>query len=342
MIRIFISFLVLVGTQSCSFFSSEYKAEDLSEFTPFKEIVGKTIQTKSICYITENTESLVKENPYLIQMDTDFIANQGNIYTLPIGTVLHIEKTIQFIKPPGQFAYKNVLGLVFVPELNQEVKFEFVWDSELPDNIGKDRFKYEVYPIAPWLDRPLPLKFDIYDNSSSPYQWAAKSSNFAFNDLLETITLVDHFNQNRNFENSTFDEQRYKEGMNYFVPSSGVITRNQLYLLQLDLIYPEFFDTPTKFIIANDCRIHLSENYISLILTGLFKDDMISSLVNYDLKGDYIDHVVISTSNRLLGSKLTSNLTKLFSDYKLSITDEDLTIKEYQIFESGKIKRIEN
>lgn len=113
--------------------------------------------------------------------------------------------------------------------------------------------------------------------------WGAKSNNLAFNELLQTITLVDHFNQNKTFENSIFDKRYYKEGKNYLVPSLRIIPKNQRYLLPLDLIYPEIINTPTKFIIANDCRIHLSEHYIGLILTGLFNDTMISSLVNYDL-----------------------------------------------------------
>lgn len=328
---------ILIILQSCLFSSTKYEKEDLSKLAPFNTIIGKELTTKRICYIIKNAESIVMENPYLIQMDTIFIASQSNIYTLPIGTSLKIEKAIQFIKPPGQFAYKNILGSVFVPELNQEVKFEFVWDPIVPENIGKDRFKYEVYPVTPWLDRPLPLKFDMYDNSSSAYQWGAKSNNLAFNELLETITLVDHFNQNKTFENSTFDEKYYKEGMNYFVPSSGVIPKNQLYLLQLDLIYPEIFNTPTKFIIANDCRIHLSENYISLILTGLFNDSMISSLVNYDLKGNYIDHLIISKADHSSGTKKSTDYRQLFTNLILTTTDSDQNKTTFKILKTGKI-----
>lgn len=162
---LFLSFLSL-GV-SCS----KYSKEDLSLEEPFKSIIGKTLITKNVCYIAENVEALVKENAYVMQMDDEFIAKKSPIYIIPIGTNLNIEKATYFIKGPGQFAYKNVLGTVFIKELNKEVAFEYEWEPQVPKNMGEDRYGYQVYALAPWQDKPLPLKFDTTDGSASPYRW---------------------------------------------------------------------------------------------------------------------------------------------------------------------------
>jgi hypothetical protein len=227
---------------------------------------------------------------------------------------------------------------VYIPELNKEVPFEYVWRPEPPDNIGEDRFDYEVYPLAPWQEHPLPFKYSVHDTSSSKYNWPAKTSNPLFNDLMETIPIAEALTENRNFSNTTFERSKHQDGMYYFVGESGTVQRNELYLLQLDLIHPKFFDTPTSFSIGKDCRLVLSEKFTTVILTGLFNNDqMISSLVNYDTKGNYIDHIDITVSNQASAMTLSSDFSGLLSENRIHTITNDLNLTVHQITKTGEI-----
>ena len=323
---------------SCLFENVKHTERDLSLKEPFKSIVGKTLPTKQVCYMGSLADENTAEKRVIIVMDEKFFYKGDTYQALPIGTELNITKTVEYHREGSRFVHQTVLGSTFNQALDKEVLFEYIWNPELPDNIGADRFEYEVYPLAPWQEQPLPFKYHRSEDSYSPYQWAAKTTNSAFNDLIETITLVEKLEENRNFQNTTFSSSDDVEGKHYFVGEAGTIPRDQLYLLQLDLVHPPFFDTPTKMIIGNDARIHLSKNFITLIITGLFNGDvMISSLVNYDLDGNYIDSVPLSVSNKALRIMRSSNFLKLFVGRKIETTGPDNTIMVHQINEKGEI-----
>ncbi len=261
-----------------------------------------------------------------------------------MGTKINIDKTVIFQGEGSRFALKTIVGSVFIPELNKEVPFEYVWRPEPPDNIGENRFDYEVYPLAPWQEHPLPFKYSIYDTSFSEYNWPAKSRNQLFNDLMETIPIAEAITENRDFSNTTFKRSKNEDENYYFVGESGTIPRNQLYLLQLDMIHSKFFDTTIKFSIGKDCRLHLSQNFSTVILTGLFnKDQMISSLVNYDLEGNYIGHIDITVSNQPSKAILSSDFSALMTEKRIHTLTNDSKIVVHQITETGEvISTVEN
>jgi len=280
------------------YFSLKTKVKDVSNIMPFKSIIGTEQLTKQICYLALNQEPFRKENPYLLQIENNFNDVAETAFQIPIGTRIKIENVKAFTNGVSGFTSHYVLGHIYVNQLEKEVAFEYLWDGEKPLEI-KNHEDYLRYPLTPWQDVPLPYKYSIENNSKSAYQWPSITSNTQFNELLKKIWVTNIFNGNRDFENTTFNKSNYKVGMNYFAEPFYLISDEHLPLLQLNHIYPDFYDNSTYYVIGNDHRINLSEDFISIVLTVLLDEfTMESVLINYDLHGKYLDHLLLSKADK--------------------------------------------
>jgi len=342
---LFLKILLVVGILVVLFaillyFTLRTKVDDISKIAPYKSITGTHQTTKQVSYLVENYKAFVQENPYLLKLNKDFYSKVGAVYEIPIGTKLRIEKTKTFTNGVSGATHTYVLGFIYVEELQKEVAFEFSWDGEKPLEIEQYE-DYLRYPLTPWQDQPLPLKFSLEDNSVSSYQWPAITSNPTFNKILDKVWVSNTYRGNRNFENTTFDKNRYEVGMNYFAEDYYLILGEQLPLMQLDEVYPDFNDNSAHYIVGHDHRINFSPNYVSIFLTILIhKYTMESTLITYDLDGKYIDHVLLSVADRTEGAKQVAEIegfTITTKSKSSSNSGFDLK-KSYEMNETGFIE----
>ena len=110
---------------------------------------------------------------------------------------------------------------------------------------------------------------------------------------IKTIPLIDSTN---------FDNFKKKNFYN----------KQEVSILQLEKIYPEFYNEGYYYKTTSSYRIELSNDFYSIILTSFKGDQEIeSALVNYDLKGKIIDYKIISYDEIAEGvSRIESKVEK--------------------------------
>lgn len=284
------------------------KSKDLTNISPYSDIIGTDQTTEQVCYIAKNYEHYVKENAFILKQTSDFDSEAGKAYELPIGSPIVIENAKAFTNGVSGSTSNMILGRVFIKELNKEVAFEYNWDSEKPYHL-KNYEQYLRYPLTPWQKNPIPLKYSVEDGSSSSYEWPARTNKPVFNSILEKIWCNDAYMGNRNFENTTFEKDRYETGMKGYYDTYSQITKQKFSLLQLQSIYPDILNNSSKYIVGNDHRLNLSPNFVSIIITVQIEINLIEqTLIHYDLEGNYIDHLLLSSAIRSNGPIRVSSI----------------------------------
>jgi len=321
------------------YFSLRPRTIKIANKTPYTEIIGTQQTTKQVCFIASNYEHFVHENQYKLQLENRFYSEVGPSYEIPIGAKLTIQDAKGFYNAVSGHTSHQVLGEIFVPQLNKMVPFEYTWEGEKPLEI-ENYDNYLRYPLTPWQEEPIPLKFSIENNSATSYNWPMRSKNRNFNTVLKRIYVSNTYRGNRDFKNTSFDESTYEHGMNYYIGASNLFSKKELRILKLTNVYDDILDNTSSYVVGNDHRFNLSNNFISLILTyRINKDIMESNLVNYDSNGNYIDHVMLSKAHRLKGSLRTSSFDGLVISTKSQFDDDPTRIEKlnYAIMDDGKI-----
>jgi hypothetical protein len=343
-----IMILLITGTAIVLFFilalflTLRTRKKSLTQDFPYAELIATEHTTKRVCYIAKNYEHFVNEHPYLLKSTKEFFSEAGETYEIPIGTALQLTGAKAFTGGTSGTTSNYVFGRIYIEALQQEVEFEYNCDAEKPLELS-DYNNYRVYPITPWQENALPIKVSVTDATKSEYIWPLVTTNEAFNDVLSKIFNSNEYMGNRDFENTTFEKDRYKVGMKSYDEAYYQILPENYALLQLNKVYPEIMANNVAYIVGNDHRLNLSQNFISFVVTTrVEKGTMESTLINYNKQGEYIDHIVMSRNHRDTDLKLTANCDNLFNDKKLRITDENLEVTEYQLFENDTIERAEN
>lgn len=144
---------------------------------------------------------------------------------------------------------------------------------------------------------------------------------------IKTIPLIDSTN---------FDNFKKKNFYN----------KQEVSILQLEKIYPEFYNEGYYYKTTSSYRIELSNNFYSIILTSFKGDQEIeSALVNYDLKGKIIDYKIISYDEIAEGvSRIESKVekNKLTIKNVLWMDEKQETTEIFEIDVMGKIKLTKN
>jgi len=331
------------------------KSENISSIEPYKSLVGKTVNTKQICYIAKNRKAGVNQNPYSIKMTSRYFDEEvKEIYTLPLGTSLIIEDAKAFISPASSLQRKYILGQVYVKELDKTVPFEMYWD---PSYAG-----YPEYPLGsrndlmPWHDEILGRKYyseAIKDASLYPAQikdpivaarfrntthyTSAAQKNEVVADYTTANTVYEH-----DWNMGYIDDKQFS--IRVLVP------KDEITKFQLNEVFLKLNVDLDKVVFSNE--LMLSPDYYTLIaikFTGqpnntgkpysyTNKENFISiesALINYDLYGKKIDHILLSSqtasdSNALKQATVANTLIKIKEQ-------NSLMIKAYEINELGKI-----
>jgi hypothetical protein len=165
-------FLALALFVGVFYYALKLKTTDLSDKTPYKEILNTTLNTKQPCFIAKNIEHYVRFNPYIILMDTTNISKDiTSIYKIPVGTVLNIKEVKAFKNGVSGFTDNMVLGSVYIAELNKEVDFEFSWGTNPTYGLYEKEENYDIYHLAPWQEEAIPLKF-FWDGRTEKHDWS--------------------------------------------------------------------------------------------------------------------------------------------------------------------------
>ena len=145
-----ISFLIIaIGYAVILYFTLKPKTRDVSQLSPYFEIIGKDLIVQREAKLVRNLPAFVYENPYLIQ-ENDQPVYEGitEIYTIPVGTVIKIDKA-QFIKNGvSGFTHSVVFGTLEIP--GQGLKsFEYVWGNQANTLDANKPLEFS-FPMASW------------------------------------------------------------------------------------------------------------------------------------------------------------------------------------------------
>lgn len=167
-----LSAIIIVGS---FFLVFRTKTKDLSTKYPYNTIINKSLKTKQECYITIHKHAL--ENPYILDLtNSNFYETSDPIYKIPIGTILKIESTKAFTTPVSGSTHCMVLGSVYLNEVKETVKFEFFWGENPTYGLYDHDDNYDIYPLAPWQEKPLPFKY-FWDGKKEPHDWEKWNAN---------------------------------------------------------------------------------------------------------------------------------------------------------------------
>jgi len=338
-------------------FAFRIKSENISSEEPYKSLVGTTVQTKQICYIAKNRNGDVNKNPFLIKMTSRYFGESvKDVYTLPLGTSLNIEDAIAFISPGSSLQRKYILGKVYVKELDRTVSFEMYWD---PGYAGYQNDKLGLRnDLMPWHDEILGRKYyaeGIKDASFYPAQIkdpivAARFRNTTHytstawkNELVADYTLSNTVYES-DWNMGYIDDKQFS--IRVLVP------KNELKAFQLDEVFPELDVDLDKVVFSTE--LMLSPDYYALIAirfkgqqnkTGEVysysnKEKFLgieSALINYDLYGKIIDHLILSSQ---MASDLTLLKESTIDNSRIETVEtinDVSTIKNLEINELGTI-----
>lgn len=158
---IFISIIVIaIGYAVLLYFTLKPKTRDVSQLSPYFEIIGKTLITQREAVLVRNLPAFVYENPYLIQaIDAPIFEGITEVHTIPVGTQINIDKA-QFIKNGvSGFTHSVVFGTLEIP--GQGLKsFEYAWGNQSLSLDSNDPLEFS-YPLAIWQEEADIAKYQF-------------------------------------------------------------------------------------------------------------------------------------------------------------------------------------
>ncbi|MDC6384662.1 hypothetical protein PP180_04765 [Muricauda sp. SK9] len=116
--------------------------------------------------------------------------------------------------------------------------------------------------------------------------------------------------------------------------------------LSIEKIYPDFYAEASRYRAMDSYKVALSPDFHTVVVTFRKGDfEMESTLINYDLEGNIIDHQLIAydevaegmsrIESRISGNKITMN--RIFWTEKKEIEQEEFSIKD-----NGKIEALDS
>lgn len=318
------------------------QSTNINDIAPFSDIVGQDLIAEQEAFIALNYEAFVEENPYILQMHDRFYEDAGKPYQLPKGTVFTIEAAKSYYHPVSGFWHSYVLGSVFIEELGQVVKFEFPWGSQEIEDLSGGSPNYRLYELAPWQKIRLPFKF-FEGGTKEPYVWEALIKDYDFNMTSNRFVKRDSFQTNRNFDNYYSKQEDWAPEKPYF-GEHNELSIEEIDHLNLTQIYPDYSKNKAQYTFHPDYRILLSKNTISLVVTVFMgAHEMESMLINYDLNGEIVEHLKIS-SDEIAEGILQSTFLHKGDTLRLQETNamdsHPTIITDYIIQDNGHIQLI--
>ena len=135
------------------------KVNDVSSEKPFNLILNHKLTTKRVAYLVKNRVHEVHENQYLLLENKDEIdSDLKEVYEIPIGTSLTIQKAKIFTNGTSGFSYLYVLGNIYVADLKKEVPFEYNYGEKKYSLYG-DEEEYWSFDKAIWENEKIDGKF---------------------------------------------------------------------------------------------------------------------------------------------------------------------------------------
>ncbi|MFT5735829.1 MAG: hypothetical protein ACI9SG_000161 [Maribacter sp.] len=115
--------------------------------------------------------------------------------------------------------------------------------------------------------------------------------------------------------------------MKFYVEPFYQITPHIYVLLQLNKVHPEIKKNRSNYLVDNDDWLNLSGNFISIMLpTQIAKDTMESTLINYDVDGKYIDHLLLSAAHKSKEALRVSHFGKTRIYVEIETTKQGKTV----------------
>ncbi len=153
-VGILITFYVVI-----LYFSVGSVETDISQNTPYVEVVDKTYSTRQLCYLDNDALIGEKNTTYSLRIKTD--GKPEYYIKIPIGTKMQIKKAISSYSPVSGYTSEYLEGTVYIKEIDKEVKFHYSWRDKI---YSSDKKYYYAYELAPWQDKAMPFKFDLEGN----------------------------------------------------------------------------------------------------------------------------------------------------------------------------------
>ncbi|MEZ4970238.1 MAG: hypothetical protein R2814_11415 [Flavobacteriaceae bacterium] len=114
---------------------------------------------------------------------------------------------------------------------------------------------------------------------------------------------------------------------------------------KIETIYPDFYSEGSKYRPMASYKLALSQNFYTVVVTFRKGDhEMESTLINYDLNGNIIDHQLVAYDEIAEGMSRTESRiseNKIMVNHIFWTEKKEIEQKEYRIHEDGKIKKID-
>ena len=137
------------------FFTLKTDKREVSTLPPYAELLNKELSLKEEVYIFLNEKELSRAADYLMVNKT----NSKNVfsdeqYLLDLGHKIKLTEALHFTGGVSGFTASYVVGETYVPALNDTVKFEYVWGSEVVSLIKDGPLRF-TFNKAPWQEKAL-------------------------------------------------------------------------------------------------------------------------------------------------------------------------------------------
>ncbi len=146
---IYIGLAVIVFLVLALYEALRTKRKDVNDQSPFKELIGKTVTLQRDVTLAKNIEAFYLEELHFITENEELFEGVEKIGTLSKGTTITIESATFLTNGTSGSTTSNIVGSVFVKELNRKMKFEYSW-GEYHFMYVDDNKEYWTFPLAVW------------------------------------------------------------------------------------------------------------------------------------------------------------------------------------------------
>ena len=123
-------------------------------------MIGEKLALKREATFAKNLEEFAVEELYFITEEQNLFEGVQKITFLPKGTIFEITSATFHKNGTSGITTSNIVGTVFVKELNKEMKFEYSW-GQLHFLYLEEPCDYWTFPKAIWQDNEDTKKYFI-------------------------------------------------------------------------------------------------------------------------------------------------------------------------------------
>jgi hypothetical protein len=132
------------------YFSSKPVIQDVSSKEPYASFVNKTVSLQEEVLVYLNREELRLEANYVMaNINFKPFDPETKQYALPIGQEIRLTKAVVYEGDLTGFKVALFVGETFIPELNENISFEYFWGNEVK-SILQDAPLRLNFEKAPW------------------------------------------------------------------------------------------------------------------------------------------------------------------------------------------------